>query len=720
MNLEKKESKFKDDKIQQLEQKVKNYSEQLYNKKASELVSPKLGAEEDLIRRDERKNLEIVKQKYKNYIAEMEDKYKDKIRILEDKYEDLAKERSRSPSLRDRDLRPKSGVPSQLPYASNYLADPSYQHPSFYPPDDRSRLIGQSRYIDQDLKILPPPPLIPLELPTAFDLTRDDEIAFVKLGIKEEILKHDTYDQPDLDIEIRNPLQASDFVIRFIAFKPPLSMPFGQSVPRRMYFKFNFFTFPDTITQACALKDPQGESDMIRELIPGQQYLLERVGKAKLSEFRSVEADFSIDKTVSKIYDENVQFYKYLFTRELSIDIYDADSHLHYGTCRVNLRQMLKQTRPGVVRAKNCEIAAFESSNRSITGAVNMGHLQILMSHQGKKEAEVSNLHKDMDQDSNDFLEERKQPSQKHKFNKKVKSKPVQALYEEYISNKPADLYENVIDPPFHIEEEESEEIRKKMRIERIKKYKFKQKVLSDYEERIKTAHRPEEILNIVADPTKPEWLKKQSLKQIETLRDYTKPHIIDKVLKEHIKSMKQLYIVPGTPSFFKYTLKNPFTSRTVFTITMADPDKIYLGEVAEFKLVNNLNFEWEFWHSKRKCEAPKYWDMVTPKNEVMLEPGEECPLLFKFNTFREYDPHKNSSTLHIKERAIHLIFEYAAHKEGKGQIFETRVVVSPRRPAIDFSITFHEPPNSHASLTIPANFYAEPYQSFCSDPNIL
>lgn len=111
---------------------------------------------------------------------------------------------------------------------------------------------------------------------------------------------------------------------------------------------------------------------------------------------------------------------------------------------------------------------------------------------------------------------------------------------------------------------------------------------------------------------------------------------------------------------------------------------------------------------------------MVTPKNEVMLEPGEECPLLFKFNTFREYDPHKNSSTLHIKERAIHLIFEYAAHKEGKGQIFETRVVVSPRRPAIDFSITFHEPPNSHASLTIPANFYAEPYQSFCSDPNIL
>jgi hypothetical protein len=95
--------------------------------------------------------------------------------------------------------------------------------------------------------------------------------------------------------------------------------------------------------------------------------------------------------------------------------------------------------------------------------------------------------------------------------------------------------------------------------------------------------------------------MKNQSLRQIETLRDYTKPHIIEKVLKDHIKSLKQLYIVPGTPSFFKYNLKNPFTSRTVFTINIIDQDKLYLGEHKEFKLVNNHNFEWEFWHSRRK-----------------------------------------------------------------------------------------------------------------------
>jgi hypothetical protein len=111
---------------------------------------------------------------------------------------------------------------------------------------------------------------------------------------------------------------------------------------------------------------------------------------------------------------------------------------------------------------------------------------------------------------------------------------------------------------------------------------------------------------------------------------------------------------------------------------------------------------------------------MIRKSNEIMLEPGEECPLLFKFLTFREYDPRKNSSELNIRERSVNIIFEYASHKEGKGQIFETRCVITPRNPPIDFSITFNEPPNSHASITIPASFYSDPFQAYCSDQNVI
>lgn len=455
--------------------------------------------------------------------------------------------------------------------------------------------------------------------------------------------------------------------------------------------------------------------DLTRELIPGQQYLLEKIGKGKLQDYRSVDCEYLIDSSVSKIYDENVEFYKYLLERDLSIDIYDADSHLHYGTSRVNLRSMLKQTRSGVVRARDCEIAAFESSNRSITGAINMGYLQILLSHQGKKESVTDYKdYKDIPEDDNKFLEERKQPSQKkHKFNKKVKSKPIQAINEELMAGKPDDVYERVIEEQFNVEDEESEDVRKRMRIERVKKYKFKQKMMHDQEAKLKHTKRHEDIINVVADPSKPEWIKNQSLRQIETMRDYTKPNVIEKVLKDHIKTMRQLHVVPGTPSFFKYTLKNPFTTKAVFTINIIDPDKVYLGETKEFKLVNNYNYEWEFWHSRKVCQEPPFWDMVSRKNEVMLHAGEEVPLLFKFNTFREFNALKEPSVLHIKERSISILFEYSSHIEGKGQIFETRLVISPRNPPIDFSITFHEPPNSHASITIPANFYTEPYESY-------
>jgi hypothetical protein len=97
-------------------------------------------------------------------------------------------------------------------------------------------------------------------------------------------------------------------------------------------------------------------------------------------------------------------------------------------------------------------------------------------------------------------------------------------------------------------------------------------------------------------------------------MRDYTKPHVIEKVLKNHIKSMKTLHVTPGQPSFFKYTLKNPFSTKTVFTINIIDPDKMFINETDEFYLINNYNYEWEFWYSKGECEQPPFWDIVNRK----------------------------------------------------------------------------------------------------------
>lgn len=234
-------NKDKEKEIRELEDKVKRYQNQLYEKETDRSRVDKSFDSKNTHYERER-NRKDLEEKYQQKFDQMKKDYELKMERMELDYE---KKLTRV----DRERGTKS--PSQhLPYASNYLADPSQYAPSYYPPDDKGRLIGQSRYVDEDLKILPPPPQVPIELPTAFDLTRDDEMTFIKLGIKDEILRHNTYDEPELEIELKNPLKASEFAIRFIAFKPPLAMPFGQNVPRRMYFRFNFFTFSETISEA--------------------------------------------------------------------------------------------------------------------------------------------------------------------------------------------------------------------------------------------------------------------------------------------------------------------------------------------------------------------------------------------------------------------------------------------------------------------------------------
>ena len=120
---------------------------------------------------------------------------------------------------------------------------------------------------------------------------------------------------------------------------------------------------------------------------------------------------FLIDPSVSKMKDENITFAEYLIERELSINVYDADSLMQFGQCRVPLFEMLRQGRPCIARAKSCDVCSFEASDTSITGAVNVGQLQIMLTNLGKTES-VKDCN--YDEDIPDLFDEsgdRKQPS---------------------------------------------------------------------------------------------------------------------------------------------------------------------------------------------------------------------------------------------------------------------------------------------------------------------
>jgi len=57
-----------------------------------------------------------------------------------------------------------------------------------------------------------------------------------------------------------------------------------------------------------------------------------------------------------------------------------------------------------------------------------------------------------------------------------------------------------------------------------------------------------------------------------------------------------------------------------------------------ELHLVHNeTENEWQYWHNEGKCNRPPGgWDSVSSKGDVLMRSGQQCPLLFKFISFRE------------------------------------------------------------------------------------
>jgi hypothetical protein len=73
------------------------------------------------------------------------------------------------------------------------------------------------------------------------------------------------------------------------------------------------------------------------------QYLLEREKPSNDgAESYILKAIFDIDPSISRIPDEQIEFAKYLKQRALTIDIWDANSLLHFGTTKVPLKEMMR------------------------------------------------------------------------------------------------------------------------------------------------------------------------------------------------------------------------------------------------------------------------------------------------------------------------------------------------------------------------------------------
>ena len=69
-----------------------------------------------------------------------------------------------------------------------------------------------------------------------------------------------------------------------------------------------------------------------------------------------MKKDFIIDPSESGIEDENMELVRYLQHRNMTLDIWDADTFLLFGTCKLPLFELLRQQRSAVIKAKELDI----------------------------------------------------------------------------------------------------------------------------------------------------------------------------------------------------------------------------------------------------------------------------------------------------------------------------------------------------------------------------
>ena len=215
------------------------------------------------------------------------------------------------------------------------------------------------------------------------ELSRQDKINLLKLGVGKEIIGEDTQasliaSEPRMDLELQDPYKASTITVKFVALKTALQLNPDWTVPTKLFFTFKFFTFRSLQTEPVLLQSEQAPSNLSEmhtqfKIKLGTQYLL-----TKLNDSHPLQIIFDVDPSISGVPDEHLHMARYLKERILTIDVWNADSLMHFGTVKIPLNKIMRQGEPSKVMAQEYEVCEADFG-QYVAG------LQMLISNEGRK-----------------------------------------------------------------------------------------------------------------------------------------------------------------------------------------------------------------------------------------------------------------------------------------------------------------------------------------------
>jgi hypothetical protein len=150
-------------------------------------------------------------------------------------------------------------------------------------------------------------------------------------------------DAVDVQLELRDTLSLHDITFQFAAYKPNIAHT-SSVVPRNVYMTYQFYNCRPTRTETMSLLPAD----------PGQPSVLVRADGGSRHD-PPLAYKYSIDTSSMSPF-EGMQFVKYLASKTLYIDVWDADSLQLLGAVAVPLRMLMRQGKPVVKQGVECAV----------------------------------------------------------------------------------------------------------------------------------------------------------------------------------------------------------------------------------------------------------------------------------------------------------------------------------------------------------------------------
>lgn len=526
------------------------------------------------------------------------------------------------------------------------------------------------------------------------DISRRDKADLIAKGLinleasekSENVLKF------TLERELKDDKKAHSFVFHFLAYKPLSEIKDYNSIPDKIFFRFNFWDFEYFSTNVAIVSKPS--SNISPSSTP---LILQRensILNAKNDE-KEMKVQIDFDPSTDPYMDYK-DFINYLLTKQLFIEIYEAEKLFFIGFVKVPLKDLLRQGKASIYQTKEFEI--FDDKFNS------KGYLQLLLKSTG------INTHKSFIYDPTSLkVINTKDRFQSMPKKKKIMSKPLNV--DKMIKQEQEVIAKNLMNSDLKDKKlgvdmnslELSNNKTLKLNVDsemqkRLRAMKYASGGSSNLSQMMFSDNKLSEMK--VKQEMENQFYK--TLNYANRLKEMKKKDILTKTIQDNNKNSLSVSLILGQPFFTNFVIHNNTEQDELLQLIVTRTGEE--NEEMKSKLQNdkikqsndsisiiNSPQEWKYLTENYGLIRPNDYQSISPQNYLVVKPNESIPVLVKLLSYDEKTSNAN--------------YNIWVYKKSGQPLYFLNVTIIKVFPIIDHLFRYFMPENRYGTVKIPNPF---------------